>query len=108
WLPCTPLFRRGVVHRQLAAVPFAHPDAAAAVAPYAARALPRCRRFDDGRLAGAAIDVRDEVAGQRSPPHVTRWRRRDAVGTEAARRLFRHHLARFHGDLAEPAALPGE
>ena len=66
------------------------------------------RRLDDARLAGLPVDLRDEAAGQRTPPDVARGRGADAVGPAAARRVLDGDLAGLDGDLADHAALPGE
>src|SRR5690606_24721908 len=98
----------GVVQRQVAAVPLAHPDATAAVAPDASRALVLRRRLDDLRIAGVAIDARDERSRERAPPDLALRRRADAVGPATARRAPHPRFTRARIDAADEAALPGE
>ena len=95
------------MHRQLAAVPLAHPDAPAAVAPHAPRALALGGWLDDGRGARLAVDARDERPRERAPPDVARRRHADAVGPAAARRVLHRDLAGGRHHLADHARLAG-
>src|SRR5690606_13609595 len=51
-LPALPSFGGRVVHADVAGIPFADPQPAGAVGPYAPRALAGSRRLDHGRGAG--------------------------------------------------------
>ena len=107
-LPRAPGRLGGVVHRDVAAQPFADPDAALAVAPDPARALARRRRLDDRRLAGRAVDAGDERAGERAPPDVAAAAScRCRTGRCRAARPYRD-AAGLGRDLADEAALAGE
>src|SRR5690606_4623945 len=107
-LPRAPAPVGGIVHRQVAAVPFADPDAAAAVAPDAARALVLRRRLDDARFAGGAIELRDERSGERAPPDLAAGRRADAVGAAPVGRTPHARLPRLRIEATDEAALAGE
>src|SRR5205085_2223977 len=96
---------RRVVHRDLATQPFAHPDAALAVAPHPPRALPGRRRLDDHRLAARAIDPGDERAGERAVPDFAARRGADAVGAGAARRFLDRDAPALRCEVADEPAL---
>src|SRR5262249_55406727 len=98
----------GIVHGDVAAVPFADPEPALAVGPDATRALLRRRRLDDARRSRRSIDLREVVAGQRHVPDRALWRRRDPIGASAARRLPDLHLFRLGIEAADDAVLAGE
>ena len=62
----------------------------------------------DSRFAGFAVDLRDERASQRAPPHIAPGRRADAIGSTPARRRFYDDRACAYSQLAHIAALPGK
>src|SRR5476651_630671 len=91
-LPALPAAVPRIVHAQVAAVPFADPEAPLAVGPDAARALLRRRRLDDARLARRGVDLGEVVAGERHVPDGAARCARDAVRSVPARCIPCFHL----------------
>ena len=71
-------------------------------------ALARRRRIDRRRDARLDVDASNVVAGERRVPDVSPGGGRDAVGSVAARRAPRLHVAGRRVEAPVPAGLPGE
>src|SRR5207253_608432 len=97
-----------IVPGELPCDPLAHPDAPAAVAPYAARTLPARGGLDHLRFAALQVDARDEGIGERAVPDIARGRRADAVRPSPTRRVPHLDLAGLHVHLAVDTALAGK
>src|SRR3989442_1027800 len=81
--PFPPAIRARVIHSDLARIPLADPQATLRICPHAPRALPRCRRLQDGCPAGREVDPGDVVAGQGRVVHRPARGGADAVRTAA-------------------------
>src|SRR3954447_8200871 len=103
-LPRFPGAVGGIVHRDVAAIPFADPEAAFGIRPYPPGTLIGRRRLHDRRVPGRRIDFGDMAAGERGVPDVALRRDGDAVGPDAPWRLEHRDVT---GLRIEPAVKAG-
>src|SRR5438552_11828394 len=90
-LPFLP--RRAAVACDLTRVPLAHPYPALRVAPDATGTLTWCRRVENDRAAGLALDSTDVTTGERRVVQTSIGADRDAVRPRAPRLVKDRHRA---------------
>src|SRR3989442_654275 len=106
--PLAPLLAGGVIHPELARVPFRDPHAALRVAPHATCALTAGRRREHDRPAGLLHDPADVAPRERREVHLAVGARRDAVRAGAAWRVGDRHRTAPRIETPKDAALTRE